>query len=84
MAKKARTQDEKLILSLYDFAAKSGDLFAPFNKYDVGKLAGLQPKGVDTILKLLVQANFVKKSGESDIYLTQNGERLALQLLDES
>ena len=83
MTSKSHTKDEKLILCLYETAMQAGDLHAHFNRYDIGKKIGLHPKGIDTICVLLLQANFIKKGDGSNIYLTSNGESLALRLLKE-
>jgi hypothetical protein len=80
---KAYTTDEKFILSAYQTAKGLGDLSVHLNRYEVGKLAGINPKGCDAICKLLIQANFIRKASEDEIYLTDNGERLALRLLEE-
>lgn len=80
---KARTTDERFILSLYDMARTTGEISTPCNCYEAGKRASIQPKGVNAICKLLVQANFIKKAGTDEVYLTKNGEDLALTLLSE-
>lgn len=79
------TTDEKYILATYQTAIALGDISTPLNKYEVGRSVGINPKGVDAISKLLIQANFLKKALEGDdmVYLTKNGESLALRLLDE-
>lgn len=81
--KKSHTSDEKLILCAYEIATQLGDIHSHLNRYEVGKMAGLNPKGVDAICKLLIQANFVKKVDQETIFLTDNGEKLALRLLGE-
>lgn len=78
-----RTKDELFVLALYAAAKERGDLEGELNKYEVGEKSGVHPKAVDAICKLLVQANFVKKAGETDIYLTPHGIKLAEQLLGE-
>lgn len=83
MTKQARTTDEKLILALYEAAKNSGELSTRFNRYNIGKAAGIQPKGVDAICKLLIQANFIKKEDPDFIYITPHGESLAKRLLEE-
>lgn len=83
MNQKHRTKDEIFIICLYEEAEKSGSTRNIRNRYEVGKCAKLHPKAVDTICKLLVQANFIKKEGSANIYLTKNGEELALRLLSE-
>lgn len=82
MGKNAPTKDENFIIALYEVALKTGDVQTPVDKYAVGEIAGMHSRGVDATCKLLVQANFIKKSGESDIYLTPHGEKLVLSLLD--
>jgi predicted transcriptional regulator len=83
VSQKPRTKDELFILCLYEEAQKTGNPQNPVNRYEVGKRAGLQFRAVDTICKLLLQANFIKKEGEVDIYLTKNGEDLVHRLLAE-
>lgn len=81
--RKNHTKDEKFMVCLYEAAQKSGDMETEFNRYDIGTLAGLHPKAVDAICKLLVQANFIKKGTETDIFITPHGEKLARMLLIE-
>lgn len=83
MVHKARTPDERFILCAYQTAQALGDLSSPLNRYEIGRLSGLHPKGVDAICKLLIQANFIKKFSEEEIYLTKNGEELAIRLIKE-
>lgn len=77
------TKDESYVISLYEEAQALGDLETPIDRYQAGRRAGLSPKGVDTICRLIIQANFVKKSGEQEIYLTPHGIKLAEKLLAE-
>lgn len=78
------TKDEKFVLSLYKLAKAKGDLHAPFNRYELGKQMGFNPKSVDGICAMLFQANFIRKSGdEDDIYLSDNGLSLVRSLLGE-
>lgn len=79
----SKTKDEQFVLWLYQMAKETGDPENPLNRYDVGVKAGLHEKGVNAICKLLVQANFIKKSGEEDVYLTPHGISLAERLLGE-
>lgn len=83
MPRKAKTDDERLILAIYELACRHEDLQTPLNRYEAGRLGGLQPKKVDAICKLLIQANFIKKGGPEEIILTSHGEGLALRLLKE-
>lgn len=77
------TKDERFVLGIYESALQHGDPYAVLNKYEVGTHVGLAPKAVDTICKLLLQANFIKKKGPEEIYLTKHGEALALRLRSE-
>lgn len=77
------TKDESYVIALYEEAAASGNLENPIDRYQAGKRAGLHPKAVDTICRLIIQANFVKKNGEIEIYLTPHGIQLAERLLAE-
>jgi len=79
----SKTKDEKFVICLYETALASGDVYGTFSRYEIGDRAHLHPKGVDTICKLLLQANFIKKAGEEEIFLTKNGEALALRILCE-
>ncbi len=83
MTSRQHTKDEKLILCLYETAMGAGDLHTPFDRYEIGKKIGMHPKGTNTICVLLLQANFIKKGDGDAIYLTKNGEELALRILRE-
>lgn len=83
MPRKNYTKDEHFVIALYEAANSTGDPENPMHRYEVGVRAHLNPKGVDAICKLLVQANFIKKSGELDIYLTPHGLKLVERLLYE-
>lgn len=80
---KSRTQDEKFIITLYELSSDSGEERPIFNRYEIGNKTGLHERGVNAICKLLLQANFIKKSDEAHIYITANGASLARRLLGE-
>lgn len=79
----SKTKDEQFVLWLYRMAKESGDVEMPLNRYDVGAKAGLHPKAVNAICRLLVQANFIRKVGEDEVRLTPHGTQLAERLLGE-
>ncbi len=79
----SRTKDELFILTAYEIGTQHGDIFAPLNRYDIGRLCGISPKGVNAICNLLIRANFIKKIDNTGFNLTKNGEALALRLLQE-
>lgn len=80
MSRHNRTKDENFMVGLYEEAEKTGDLEAVMDRYLIGQTANLSAKAVDTICKLLIQANFIKKAGETDVYLTTNGIKLVERL----
>ncbi len=79
----SKTKDERFVLALYKIAKETGDIEGSYNRYEVGQSIGLHYRGVDAICRLLVQANFIKKAGEEEIFLTPHGIKLAEQLLGE-
>jgi predicted transcriptional regulator len=81
MVERSRTKDEVFMLRLYEEALKLPDIEDPVNRYQVGQKAGLHPKAVDTICKLLSQANFIKRHGEVEISITPHGIKLVESLL---
>ncbi len=68
------------MLRLYDEASLQEDIETPLDRYQIGQAVGLQPKAVDTICHLLVQANFIKKRGKTEISLTPHGVKLVERL----
>lgn len=80
---RGKTKDELFILRVYELSLQADDPEIHLNRYDVGKSIGLAPKGVDTICVLLMQANFLKKAGPVDVYITPQGQALAQLLLSE-
>lgn len=80
---KARTKDEMFMLRAFEEATRRGDIDCAMDRYLIGKLAGLQQRGVDAICTLLLQANFLKKRSTSDVSLTPHGLKLVEQLMSE-
>ncbi len=75
------TKDERFIIKLYELTAHKENRF--INRYEVGAAINQSNKMVDTICAQLVRANFIKKGQENEIYLTAQGEQLAMRLLEE-
>ena len=65
MSRFQRTKDEYFMIALYEMAMEAGDFETPFDRYAVGERGGVTPKAVNAIAKLLIQANFIKKSSEN-------------------
>lgn len=83
MNKKATTKDELFLLKLYEMAAALGSPEEEIDRYTIGRAIGQNNKGVDTIVKHLAQANFVKKGAHDALYLTLHGIRLVEHLREE-
>jgi len=79
--KKATTKDELFLIKLHELAQAKGGFAMEICRYAVGRAIGQNDKGIDTIVNLLAQANFVKKCGGSVVHLTPNGLRLVEELL---
>ena len=80
MVERARTKDETFMLRLYEEAFKQPHIEDPLDRYQIGQLAGLQQKAVDTICTLLGQANFIKKHSKTEISITPHGIKLVESL----
>ena len=61
MSRYQRTKDENYMIALYEMAKATGDMETPFDFYAVGDRAGINPKAVDAISKLLIRANFIQR-----------------------
>jgi len=83
MTRQNLTKDEKYVLSLFEMAQEMGDLNAVIDRNAAGDRIGIHEKSVNTICKLLVQANFIKKEGESGVYFTPHGLKLAESLANK-
>lgn len=79
----AKTKDEKFIICAYEQAQQRGDLHAPFDRYEIGRLVGINPKGVETICRLLVQANFLRSIDKNFYRFTDHGVKSVENLLDD-
>lgn len=82
MSKKATTKDELFLLKLHQLALAKGDPHEEVDKYAIGRAIGQNDRGIDTIARLLAQANFIKKGEGSSVYLTPHGLNLVNQLLE--
>jgi len=84
MSQRAQTKDQRFLLRLYELAEAEGDIYIPFNRYDIGEAVGLQKRAIETICRSLLQCNFIKKSGDEAIHLTPNGVKLVSEFLERS
>jgi hypothetical protein len=81
MSQKATTKDELFLIKLYEMANHLGGPHEEVDRYVIGRAIGQNDRGIDTITRLLAQANFVKKGDETTIYLTEHGLRLVNHLI---
>jgi hypothetical protein len=79
---KKTTKDELFLLKLHEFALNFGGFEEEVDRYIVGRAIGQNDHGIDTIVRHLAQANFIKKGEGDAVYLTQNGLNL-IELLKE-
>lgn len=83
MSQKGHTKDEKFMVALYEAAMIKGGTYEPSNRFVIGTALGIHLKAINTICRLLLQANFIKKSGEEDVYLTPHGLNLVRKLQED-
>ncbi len=81
MSQKRVTKDELFLVKLYQEGEKLGDPFMPLDRYQIGKLVSQNDKGVDNMVRMLAQANFIKKDSGNSIYITKQGEALIQDFL---
>ena len=82
MNQKSQTPDERLLLKLYQIAMANGD---PFTEIDLrGVALGQKEIAIKNIVKLLAQANFIKKIDDSTIHLTSRGCDFVIDFLNSS
>lgn len=77
MSQKAATKDELFLLKLYQMALALGGAFEEVDRFAIGKAIGQNDRGVNTMVRHLAQANFIKQGEGQAIYLTKNGVALA-------
>lgn len=83
MTQKSTTKDELFLVKLHEIALKTGNVTQEIDRYVIGRAIGQNNKGIDTIVNLLAQANFIKKAEGSFLYLTAHGLNLVEALLKE-
>ena len=80
---KKTTKDELFLLKLYEMALARGGPEEEVDRYAIGRAIGQNDHGVDTIIKHLAQANFVKKGPGDVLHLTPHGLKLVEHLKKE-
>ena len=72
-----RTKDESFLIKLYETAQNEGDLNIEINFQKLGQELTLKDKIIKNIVRDLAQANFILKTDDNTVKLTQNGITLA-------
>ncbi|MBM3199232.1 MAG: hypothetical protein FJZ58_08305 [Chlamydiae bacterium] len=75
------TKDELFLVKLFERSKESLDLFHAWDRYLIGQAIKQNDRSVDNIVRMLAQANFIKKGEGNAIYLTEQGIALAKSLL---
>ncbi len=70
----AKTKEEKFLIKLHEMNDNQ-------NIFDVGHAMGLNDTSIKTIVRILLQSNFIKKAEENIVYLTSNGQSLVNTLI---
>ncbi len=83
MNKKGLTPDERFLLKLYELSNAKGGPFHKIASNRIAKEISQTETSVKNIVKLLAQANFIKKIGDTEVCLTEQGHRFVLNELCE-
>ena len=75
MNQKAKTPDERFLIELHRIVQEHGD--GPVEWMRVALAIGQTERSVRNIVKLLAQANFIKKVGDTEVRLTPHGSSFA-------
>jgi hypothetical protein len=84
MNQKSQTPDERLLLKLYQIAMANGDPFSEIDLRGVAPILGQKEVAIKNIVKLLAQANFVKKIDDTTVHLTERGCGFVIDFLNPS
>lgn len=83
MNKKSTTKDELFLLKLYEMSCLIGGPEEDIDRYAIGRAIGQNTKGVETIVNLLAQTNFIKKGEDNLVRLTPHGLWLVTEISKE-
>jgi hypothetical protein len=82
MSQKSQTPDERLLLKLYQIAMANGDPFTEIDLRGVAPQLGQKEVAIKNIVKLLAQANFIKKVDDTTVHLTGRGCDFVIDFLN--
>ena len=77
------TKDERFLIEIYTQIQSAEKPKQGVDPQLIGKKMGFSPKQVESILRWLFQANFLKKIGEDRVILTPHGETITKELLKD-
>lgn len=80
MTQKKGTPDERFLCKLHEIATARGNPLQPVLIETIAKGIGYKELAVKNMVKLLAQANFIKKVGDKSVCLTQNGCDFVLRM----
>ncbi len=78
------TPDERFLIKLYETAMAGGDPHAVIDYREIAKSLGQKETAIKNIIKHLAQANFLKKAGETSVYLTERGCEFVLEVTQQN
>jgi Mn-dependent DtxR family transcriptional regulator len=81
MSQKRQTPDERFLIQLYETASAAGNPFAEIDPLGIARAVGLKETALKNIVKHLAQANFVKKTDERTLCLTERGRDFVLDAM---
>lgn len=69
----SKTIDERFIIKLYELSMLKGDPFQEVSIKRVTEEIHQKETAIKNVIKMLGQANFIKKVGDTGVRLTQQG-----------
>lgn len=69
----AKTIDERFMLKLYELSMANGDPFFEVSIQRITTEIHQKETAIKNVVKMLGQANFIKKVGDTGVRLTQQG-----------
>lgn len=70
------TKEETFLMKLYTLSMKEGNPYEAIDRYVIGNALGYGFRGVDTIVRILTQTNFIKKGEGDKVFVTDHGLKL--------
>lgn len=82
MNHKGRTLDEKFLIKIYQVAFERGNPSQPIDFPSIARSLGIKDTAMNTIIKHLAQANFLKKINDTTLRLTELGCRFVVNEIE--